>query len=68
MSFTTQQAYERELKLLIEMEIERLMESISNGHLENFSAYRYEVGKIAGLRLAQEYLLEAERICQEKYW
>jgi hypothetical protein len=67
MTFTTQQAYERELATLIEMEIERLMDSVSNGHLESFAAYRFEAGKIAGLRLAQEYLLEAERICREKY-
>jgi len=67
MTFTTQQAYERELAALIDMEIERLMESVSNGHLENFSAYRFEAGKIAGLRLAREYLLEAERVCMEKY-
>lgn len=68
MSFTTQQAYQRELQLLIEMEIERLMENVSQGHLESFAEYRYLAGKIAGLRLAKEYLLEAERICQEKYW
>lgn len=67
MSFTTQQAYERELAKLIEMEIERLMESLSNGHIESFADYKYSAGKIAGLRLAQEYLLEAERICREKY-
>lgn len=67
MSFTTQQAYQRELNLLIEMEIERLMEAISNGHIESFADYKHSAGRIAGLKLAQEYLLEAERICREKY-
>jgi len=67
MTFTTQQAYERELAKLIDVEIERLMDAISNGHLEDYAEYKFLAGKIAGLRLAQEYLLEAERICQEKY-
>ena len=66
-ALTPQHVYRRELFILIELEIERLMEVISNGHLENYAEYKYLAGKIAGLRLADEYLGEADRICAEKY-
>jgi hypothetical protein len=64
---TPQHVYMRELSILIETEIERLMEVLSNGHLENYAEYKYLAGKIAGLRLAYEYLVEADQICAEKY-
>jgi hypothetical protein len=64
---TPQHVYMREMFLLIETEIERLMEVLSNGHVESHAEYKYLAGKIAGLRLAYEYLGEADRICAEKY-
>jgi len=66
-ALTPQHVYMRELLHLIETEIERLMEVLSNGHVENHAEYKYLAGKIAGLRLAEEYLEEADRICAEKY-
>lgn len=58
--------YRAELETLLNEEIERLKEAISFGHLENFAEYKYAAGKVAGLRLAQEYLLDAERIYKER--
>jgi len=36
------------------------------GHLENHAEYKYLAGKIAGLRAAQEYLVEADKVYREK--
>ncbi len=58
--------YVRELEGLLAEEIERLKENASLGHLETHSEYKYLTGKIAGLRAAQEYLAEADKICREK--
>lgn len=58
--------YRKELETLIDSEIERLKENMSLGLIENYSEFKFLAGKIAGLRAAQEYLLEAERICMEK--
>ena len=58
--------YVRELEKLLAEEIERLKENLSLGHLENHAEYKYLAGKIAGLRAAQEYLVEADRIWREK--
>lgn len=58
--------YRAELEKLLNEEIDRLKENISLGHMENFAEYKFSAGRIAGLRLAQEYLLEAERIYKER--
>jgi hypothetical protein len=65
-SITPLHVYRAELEKLLNEEIERLMESISFGHLENFAEYKFSAGKVAGLRLAQDYLLEAEQIYKER--
>jgi len=58
--------YVRELEKLLAEEIERLKENISLGHLENHAEYKYQTGRIAGLRAAQECLVEADRAYREK--
>jgi hypothetical protein len=58
--------YVRELEKLLAEEIDRLKENMSMGHLENHAEYKYLAGKIAGLRAAQEYLVEADKVYREK--
>lgn len=58
--------YVRELEHLLAVEIDRLKENISLGHIETHADYKFLSGKIAGLRAAQEYLVEADKICREK--
>lgn len=58
--------YRKELETLLENEIERLKDNMSLGLIENHGEYKHLAGKIAGLRQAQEYLFEAERIYKEK--
>jgi len=58
--FTVSQLFERELRRLIDVEIERLKENMSFGMVEDFDEYRFMSGKIAGLRLAVEYMDEAD--------
>ena len=65
-AITPLHVYRVELEKLLNEEVERLMEAISFGHLENFAEYKFSAGKIAGLRLAQEYLLEAEQIYKKR--
>lgn len=68
MSFLTpQHVYRKELEILLAEGIDMTLEAMANGHLESHAEYKYLAGKIAGLRLAQEYLLDAEKICAEKY-
>jgi len=59
-TFTVSQLFERELRRLIDVEIERLKENMSFGMVEDFDEYRFISGKIAGLRLAIEYMDEAD--------
>ena len=59
-TYTVSQLFERELRRLIEVEIERLKENLSYGSLEDFNEYRYISGKIAGLRTAVEYMDDAD--------
>ena len=67
MALTTVQAYQRELENIIAIEIERLMELISNGHLQSYEEYKGLTGRLAGLRSAIELIAEADRIYSEKY-
>ena len=66
-AITPLHVYVKELEILLNNEIDRLMENLSNGHLENYAEYKYLAGKIAGLRLAGEYLAEADKIYKERY-
>jgi len=67
MALTTVQAYQRELKELIVIEIERMMDNMANGHLTSYEDYKNLAGKIAGLRTAAELMGEADRLLAEKY-
>jgi hypothetical protein len=55
--------FERELIRLIEIEIERLKDNMSHGLISDHNEYRHVAGKIAGLRLAVDYMQEADAIC-----
>lgn len=66
-ALTPQHVYRKELEILLAEDIEMVLEAMANGHLESHAEYKYLAGKIAGLRLAQECLLEAEKVCAEKY-
>ena len=65
-TYTRTHMFEHELKRLIEIEIERLKENMSLGLISDHQEYRQLAGKIAGLRLAIEYMAEAEAICDGK--
>lgn len=58
--------YEHELSKLIEAEVELIKQNMSHGHLASHEEYKYQVGKIAGLRAAMDLMIEAERICDER--
>lgn len=66
-AITPLHVYVKELDTLLNEEIDRLMNNLSLGHLENYAEYKYLAGKIAGLRAAKEYLGEADRVYREKY-
>lgn len=65
-TFTKTHMFEHELKRLIEIEIERLKENMSLGLISDHQEYRQIAGKIVGLRLAIEYMAEADAICNGK--
>ena len=61
-SFTKADLFERELRKLIDEEIERLKEQLSLGLLKSHEEYLAIAGKIAGLRSCSSYMDEAESI------
>ena len=65
-AFTRTHMFEHELRRLIDVEIERLKENMSLGLISDHEEYRSNAGKIAGLRLAIEYMAEADAICNGK--
>lgn len=65
-AFTRSHLFESELLRLIEIEIERLKQDMSFGMISDHEEYRFVSGKIAGLRLAVDYMAEAEAICNGK--
>jgi hypothetical protein len=66
-ALTTVAVYQRELKGLISVEIESILEKMANGFVESYEEYRGLAGKIAGLRSAIDLIDEADRILSEKY-
>jgi hypothetical protein len=69
MATTYQAYYQYELKKLINAEIERIKDLlVTSYHIEgfDFSAYRHQVGKIEGLRMALELCEEADAIVNGK--
>lgn len=66
-ALTTVHVYQTELKKLINIEIERLLEPMANGYIESIEEYKHSAGKIAGLRSIVDLMDEADRVCVEKY-
>jgi len=67
MALTTVQAYQNELKKLVQIEIERLLEPMANGYVESIEEYKHLAGKIAGLKSVIDLMDEADRILADKY-
>lgn len=67
MALTTTQLYQNELRKLVEIEIDRLLEPMANGYVESIEEYKNLAGKIAGLKAVTDLMDEADRICAEKY-
>jgi|APFre7841882654_1041346.scaffolds.fasta_scaffold414880_2 hypothetical protein len=66
-ALTPLHVFVKEFETLLNVEIDRLTDNMSHGHLENHAEYKYLAGKIAGLRAAIEYLAEADKIYKERY-
>ena len=61
-------ALEAELRKLIEEEIERLKDNLSNGlSVPDYETYKHQVGKIAGLTTALELCEEARTNVSKSY-
>lgn len=61
-------ALEKELRKLIEEELERLRDNLANGlSVPDYETYKHQVGKIAGLTTALELCEEAKNILQKNY-
>jgi len=59
--------FEFEMTKLIESEIARLSENITNpSTVADFSDYKFQIGKIAGLRSVLELIEEVNRILDER--
>ena len=67
MALTTTQLYQNELRKLVQIEIERLLEPMANGYVESIEEYKNLAGRIAGLRIAANLIEEADTICAQKY-
>jgi hypothetical protein len=60
---TYQAFFQHELLKIIDQEVERLSESLINGHNAlDYPAYKHNVGMIQGLRRAKELCGEAESL------
>jgi hypothetical protein len=60
-------AFENELKKLIDQEIERLKENLSNGlSVLDYAEYKHQVGKIIGLRTVLERCDDVHTILNQK--
>lgn len=59
--------FEYELLKLIEARIATLTENITNGHaVVDYSDYKYQVGRIAGLREFEDLREEVNKIISER--
>lgn len=60
-------AFERELRVLLQTEIDRLKDNLANGlSTPDYESYKHTVGKIAGLTAALEACEEAATILSKK--
>ena len=59
--------FEEELRKLVEARIAILTENVTNAHaVVDYSDYKYQVGRIAGLREFQDLREEANKIISER--
>lgn len=59
--------FEHELRKLIDAEVDRLKENLTNGQaVADYAAYQQIVGKILALRTCLELCDEARTICDRK--
>jgi len=58
---TTKDKFERTLRTMLQEEVNNLMESMANGHLESHSDYKFLAGRIHGLRAALDAMIDADR-------
>lgn len=64
---TSSNLFEHELRKLINKEVDRLKENLTNGQaVADFAAYQQIVGQIRGLRACLEFCDEARTICDSK--
>jgi hypothetical protein len=54
--------FERNLRKIVNAEIDRLLEILSLGNMADYVEYKQMVGKIQGLRLALDYCEETNEI------
>lgn len=69
MALTYNAYYKYELEKLLNAEIERIKDYLTTAYLIDgfdYAAYRHQVGKIEGLRMALELCEEAESISNGK--
>jgi hypothetical protein len=64
-AFTKGDLFERELRKLIDGDIERLKEQLSFGLLKSHEEYLAITGRIAGLRACLSHMEEAESIVRK---
>ena len=61
-------AYGKELRTLVQTEIDRLKDNLANGlSTPDYESYKHTVGKIAGLTAVLEMCEEVETILSKKY-
>lgn len=61
-------AFDKELRVLLQAEIERLKDNLANGlSTPDYESYKHTVGKIAGLTMALELCEETQSILSKKY-
>ena len=65
-TFTRADLFESEIRRLVEEEMARIQAEIALGNLKSFDDYRFHAGKVAGLRIARDYLDEASENVSKK--
>jgi hypothetical protein len=61
-------AFEKELRTLVQAEIDRLKDNLANGlSTPDYESYKHTVGKIAGLAAVLEMCEEVQTTLSKKY-
>jgi hypothetical protein len=66
MAITWNNRLDYELQKLIDAEIAIMKDNIAEGSIKSHDEYKYQAGKIAGMRRAIDLLEEAAAICDGK--